>query len=152
MADTALGPEFELLKKTERLRIERAAAGYIADANAIARARGEEGASARDLALIHRWASNEYKRAIAQFEAAARDLISSLGYDATMVTIFAMSAIPAGDPVTGPAIAGPPAAKGPASSDRTITATPTTKKPSTMVVRASLPLSLIHISEPTRPY
>lgn len=31
---------------------------------------------------------------------------SSLGYDATMVTIFAMAAIPAGDPVTGPAIAG----------------------------------------------
>ncbi|MBI2397740.1 MAG: hypothetical protein HYV17_08070 [Xanthomonadales bacterium] len=66
----------------ERVRIERATAGYIADANAIARARGEEGASARDLALIHRWASNEYRRALAQFEAGARDLISSLGYDA----------------------------------------------------------------------
>lgn len=62
------------------MQIRRSTASYITDANALARARGQEGASARDLALIHRWASNEFKRAIAQLEDSIRNLVDQLGY------------------------------------------------------------------------
>lgn len=60
--------------------IRRSTASYIRDANVLARARGDEGARTQDLALIHRWAANEVKKAIAQLEGSIRGLIDQLGY------------------------------------------------------------------------
>ena len=60
--------------------IHGATAQYIADANALAQARGLEGASTTDLALIHRWAANQVRRAIAELERSTRDLVNQLGY------------------------------------------------------------------------
>lgn len=60
--------------------IRDATAGYISDANEVARSLGLQGASQRDLALISRWATNEYKKALAQLENAARGVIDRLGY------------------------------------------------------------------------
>lgn len=62
------------------MQIRRQTTSYIADANALARSRGQEGASARDLALIHRWAANEYKKAVAALEDSVRNLVDQLGY------------------------------------------------------------------------
>jgi tape measure domain-containing protein len=62
-------------------RIRDQTAGYIEQANALARSRGEEAASARDLAMIHRWAANEVRRAIEQLRGQARDVITQLGYN-----------------------------------------------------------------------
>lgn len=57
------------------------AAAAVADANALARARGLESASASDLALIHRMLANEIRRAVQQLEGVIADLGSQLGYD-----------------------------------------------------------------------
>lgn len=62
------------------MQIRRATANYITDANALARSRGQEGASARDLALIHRFAANEFRKAILALEDSIRDLVDQLGY------------------------------------------------------------------------
>lgn len=62
------------------LGIRNATAGYISDANEVARSLGLQGASQRDLALISRWATNEYKKALAALENAARGVIDRLGY------------------------------------------------------------------------
>jgi tape measure domain-containing protein len=70
------GSAFEIARR----RIQQTAASAIESANALARAQGLEGASARDLALIHRYVANAVKRAIAELEGAAAGLIDQLGY------------------------------------------------------------------------
>jgi len=79
IADAIIGQEGSDFENS-MLRITRSTASYIKDANAIARAQGAEGASTRDLALIHRWAANEIKKALRQLEDAARSVIDELGY------------------------------------------------------------------------
>lgn len=81
IADSIIGQEGTQFENA-MLRITRSTTSYISDANALARSQGQAGASTRDLALIHRWAANEIKKAIRELEDAARSLIDELGYGA----------------------------------------------------------------------
>src|SRR5205085_7299132 len=56
-------------------RIRDSVVQAVANANELARAAGRQGASERELGLIHMWAANQIKAAIAQLESSAPSLV-----------------------------------------------------------------------------
>ncbi len=63
------------------VQITTTTATAINAADQLARSRGEEGASAQDLALIHRWTANQVRAAIAELKSQTNSLMQQLGYD-----------------------------------------------------------------------
>lgn len=74
--DALDGSEFN--REMSRIRQETAAA--VANANDLARAAGRQGASTRELALIHRWAARQIEEAISALKENINSLMEELGY------------------------------------------------------------------------